>query len=128
MNFFLVSDEGVDVFALTPGIVATSIKDPIEESVGFFASILYYPLTYIFKFLLAKTPDKGAQTSIYCAIEPRLEKSKDLYFQYEKFLSSSIYRRSFHFRNCSVCSSSPLSTDPVAAENLWTISTRAVGL
>jgi hypothetical protein len=56
----------------------------MEESVGFFTSFLYYPFIFIIKFLFAKTPKNGAQTSIYCAIEPTLQNSKDLYFQLKK--------------------------------------------
>jgi hypothetical protein len=36
------------------------------------------------QFLFSKTPKSGAQTSIYCASEPTLEKSKDVYFQLVK--------------------------------------------
>jgi hypothetical protein len=70
------------VFALTPGLVSTTIKDPIEESIGLISSLFYYPLNGLMKFLFSKTPEKGAQTTIYCAIEPSLQKSKDLYFQF----------------------------------------------
>jgi hypothetical protein len=38
------------------------------------------------KFLFCKTPKNGAQTSVYCAIEPTLEKSKDIYFQLVDFI------------------------------------------
>jgi hypothetical protein len=72
---------------------------------------LYYPFSFIIKFLFAKTPKNGAQTSVYCAIQPSLQTSKDIYF-----------------RNCAVCKSSPLSIDPISAEHLWTISSQAVGL
>ena len=74
-------DEDINAFAVTPGLVSTSIKDPMEESVGLLTSFLYYPFIIILKFLCAKTPENGAQTSIYCAIEPKLQYSKDLYFQ-----------------------------------------------
>lgn len=104
-------DPDINAFALTPGFVSTSIKDPMEESVGFFTSFLYYPFISIMKFLFAKTPENGAQTSIYCAIEPKLQYSKELYFQ-----------------NCAVCKSSSLSTDPIVAEQLWKLSCQAVGL
>jgi len=67
-------------------LVSTLIKDPIEESIGFFMALLYYPLKYIMKFLFSKTPKSGAQTSIYCASEPTLEKSKDVYFQLVKIV------------------------------------------
>ncbi len=65
-------------------MVSTLIKDPIEESIGFFTALLYYPLKYIMQLLFSKTPKSGAQTSIYCASELTLEKSKDVYFQLVK--------------------------------------------
>jgi hypothetical protein len=48
---------------------------------GFIPLLLYYPLNCLMKFLFSKTVEKGAQTSVYCAVEPSLQKSKDLYFQ-----------------------------------------------
>lgn len=120
-RFLNIKDEEINVFALTPGLVSISIKDPMEESIGFFTSLLYYPFIYLLKFLFSKTPKNGAQTSIYCAIEPTLQNSKDLYFQLQILLF-------FLNRNCAVCKSSPLSIDPEAAEQLWTISCQAVGL
>ncbi|CAF1370029.1 unnamed protein product [Adineta steineri] len=107
----LLDNEDINSFSLTPGLVSTSIKDPMEESINFFTSIFYYPLFYLMKFLFSKTPQSGAQTSIYCTIQSHLQKSKDLYFE-----------------NCTAVKSSPLTMDPLLAEKLWTISCQAVGI
>ncbi|CAF1468221.1 unnamed protein product [Adineta ricciae] len=107
----LSDDEHVNVFCLTPGFVSTSIKDPLEEKIGSLLSLIYYPIMCISKWVFAKTAQCGAQTSIYCAVEPSLDRSKSLYFQ-----------------NCAVCPSSPLSIDPESARKLWDLSCQAVGL
>jgi hypothetical protein len=74
-------DQGVNVFSLTPGWVSTSIQDPIEHSIGALLSFIYRPFIAFLKFCLAKTPRKGAETIVYCAIEPTLQQSRDVYFQ-----------------------------------------------
>lgn len=73
--------EGINVFAVTPGWVKTSIQDPIGNALGIFGFIFYYPLVSCLKFIFAKTPAIGAETIIYCAIEPKLEHSQDIYFE-----------------------------------------------
>jgi hypothetical protein len=74
-------DQGVNVFSLTPGWVSTTIQDPIEHSIGALLSFIYQPFTVFLKFCLTKTPRKGAETIVYCAIEPTLQQSRDVYFQ-----------------------------------------------
>ena len=118
----------MNAFALTPGLVSTSIKDPMEESIGLFSSLLYYPFIYLIKFLFAKTAERGAQTSIFCAIQPDLEISKDIYFQSVLSVEKRFDLNGFIFRNCSPCKSSPLSVDPVAVQQLWKISSQALRL
>jgi hypothetical protein len=53
----------------------------MEESIGLLTSLIYYPLMFIIKLIFSKTAKSGAQTIIFCATEPTLEKSKDIYFQ-----------------------------------------------
>lgn len=74
-------DDGVNVFALNPGWVWTSFQDPLRPAVGTWLFLIIYPLLRIAKFILAKTPMIGARTIVYCAVEPSLERSNDLYFE-----------------------------------------------
>ncbi len=74
-------DDGVNVFALNPGWVWTSFQDPLHSAVGTWLFLLLYPLLRIAKFILAKTPLAGARTIVYCAVEPSLEHSNDVYFE-----------------------------------------------
>ena len=66
---------------MTPGWVSTSIQDPLEASIPSIARLFYRPLNSLLKFFLIKTAEKGAETILYCAMEPSLERSTDLYFQ-----------------------------------------------
>ncbi len=81
MVFFISIDEGVDVFALNPGWVWTSFQDPLRPAVGLWLFMIIYPLLRILKFILAKKPFIGARTTVYCAVEPSLEQSNDLYYE-----------------------------------------------
>ncbi len=73
--------DDVDVFAVNPNWVWTSIESPMREAIGFIPFLICYPILYILKFILAKTPKTGARTTIFCAVEPSLQHSHDLYFE-----------------------------------------------
>ncbi|CAF5219755.1 unnamed protein product, partial [Rotaria magnacalcarata] len=107
----LPNTEGINIFALTPGWVSTSIQDPVEYGLGIFGLIFYYPLVYCMKFTFAKTAKTGAQTIIYCAVESKLDKSQDLYFE-----------------NCAATKVSSLAVDEVSSDRLWKLSCKAVEL
>jgi retinol dehydrogenase 13 len=67
---------GVTVNSLHPGIVDTELMRHMGIFNSFFAKIFVYPLMWPFM----KTPTAGAQTSLYCALEPELEKVTGQYF------------------------------------------------
>ncbi|CAF2066759.1 unnamed protein product [Rotaria magnacalcarata] len=104
-------DEGIDVFTLTPGWVSTSLSNPTPQAIGWFGFIFCYPLVRFLKFFMAKTPKTGASTVIFCAVEPSLEQSEDLYFQ-----------------NCKAVKPSSLAINQLSADRLWKLSRTAVEL
>ncbi|CAF5015044.1 unnamed protein product [Rotaria sp. Silwood1] len=103
--------EGVNAFALHPGMVATSIGAPIREVFGIYRFLILYPILRLLIFPFIKTPKTGARTTIYCTVEPSLEHSTDLYFE-----------------NCAVARPTSLCKDNETADHLWNLSAQAVGL
>jgi len=103
--------EGINTFSLHPGWVWTSIQAPMQEAVGIYLFLLLYPILRLCKFVFAKTPFTGAQTTIYCAVEPSLEHSSEIYFC-----------------DCAPTKPIALCTDDVTANKLWKLSMEAVGL
>ncbi len=79
--FFPILEEGINVFSVHPGWVWTSIQSPMREAIGFSGFLLLYSILRLLKLAFAKTPETGARTTIYCAVEPSLESSSDLYFE-----------------------------------------------
>eukprot|EP00090_Calanus_glacialis_P022694 TRINITY_DN34985_c0_g1_i1.p1 TRINITY_DN34985_c0_g1~~TRINITY_DN34985_c0_g1_i1.p1 ORF type:complete len:322 (+),score=97.81 TRINITY_DN34985_c0_g1_i1:60-1025(+) len=70
-------ESGVSVYCLHPGTVKTEVARHVKESSGF----LVYSLMRIVLPLLSKTPQNGAQTSIYCAVEETLENETGKYYE-----------------------------------------------
>lgn len=67
---------GVTVNSLHPGIVDTELMRHMGVFNSFFAKIIVYPLMWPF----LKTAVNGAQTSLYVALDPDLEKVTGKYF------------------------------------------------
>lgn len=94
---------GVTVNALHPGFVATHFGHNNPGMMGF-----------IFKWaqkILALTPEKGAETSIYLATSPEVEGIAGKYFDKKKAVTSS-----------------PASYDETTARRLWEVSAQMTGL
>ncbi len=92
----------VTVNAIHPGVVGTNIG----KNNGWIGR-LFVPLYKLF----AKSPSKGAETSIYAASSPDLEGVTGKYFIDKKPAASS-----------------PISYDEAAARRLWDVSERMTGL
>ncbi|CAF1061104.1 unnamed protein product [Adineta steineri] len=106
-----LNSNDIAVFTVNPSWVWTSIQSPMRDAIGFIAFLICYPLLYILKFILAKTPKTGARTSIFCAVEPSLQHSHELYFE-----------------DCAVETVSFLCKNDAIADRLWKLSCEAVGL
>lgn len=92
---------GVTVNAVHPGIVDTELMRHMGMYNSFFAKIFAYPLMYPF----LKTAANGAQTSLYCALEPELEKVSGRYFA-----------------DCKEKEVAPQAEDDAMASFLWKVS------
>lgn len=67
---------GVTANSLHPGIVDTELMRHMGIVNSFFGKITVKPILWLF----TKRPKAGAQTSLYCALEPSLEKVSGEYF------------------------------------------------
>ena len=86
--------------SLHPGAVATNIlasNNPVRQKFPWIESI-------------AKTPEKGAETSIYLAISEEVSNISGAYFS-----------------NCKMKKTTTRSNDPRLAQELWTISEQLIG-
>jgi len=67
---------GVTVNALHPGIVDTNITRHMAFMQSYMATMFLRPLFWPF----VKSPKQGAQTTLYCALDPSIEKVTGKYF------------------------------------------------
>ncbi|KAG7455428.1 hypothetical protein MATL_G00256720 [Megalops atlanticus] len=93
---------GVTVYALHPGIVQTELGRHLNTP-------LRVAYTIVKPFL--KTPVQGAQTSIYCAVEPALENESGHYYS-----------------DCAQATCSRTATDDEMAQKLWELSCQMLGI
>lgn len=91
----------VTVNALHPGIVDTELMRHMGIFNSFFAKIFVYPLMWPF----LKTSVSGAQTSLFCALDPDLENISGKYFA-----------------DCKQTPVAPQSEDDTMAKFLWKVS------
>lgn len=76
-SFIFISGTGVTTYSLHPGVIYTElIRHGVKQNMMF----------YIFDTLqlgyLIKTPEEGAQTTLYCAIEESLASVTGKYYRY----------------------------------------------
>ena len=94
---------GVTVNALHPGFVATGFG---KNNPGFLMKVIRVAVP-----LIARSPEKGAQTSIYLASSPSVEGMTGKYFY-----------------DSHVIPAAPQATDRAVAEKLWDVSAEMVHL
>ncbi|XP_017108085.2 retinol dehydrogenase 13 isoform X1 [Drosophila bipectinata] len=92
---------GVTVNALHPGVVDTEIIRHMAFFNNFFAGLFVKPLFWPF----VKTPKNGAQTTLYVALDPELNKVSGQYFS-----------------DCKIKEMAPAAFDVQTAKWLWAVS------
>ncbi|KAK5921513.1 hypothetical protein CgunFtcFv8_018871 [Champsocephalus gunnari] len=97
---------GVSSFCLHPGVIRTELGRHVESWLPLLGSLLSLP-----SLLLMKTPQQGAQTTLYCALTPGLEGKTGGYFS-----------------DCAEKEVAPEGRDDFMARRLWEESARLVGL
>jgi hypothetical protein len=75
----LFSDTGVTTYAVHPGVVATEAARYASHS--FFSGAQWLFDNVLVYFI--KTPEQGAQTTIYCAVSSEAGRETGLYYRYE---------------------------------------------
>ncbi|XP_058123622.1 retinol dehydrogenase 12-like [Anopheles ziemanni] len=94
---------GVNTYALHPGAINTELMRHLNPCLRTMAK----PVFWVF----FKTPKSGAQTTLYCAMEPTIASQTGLYYS-----------------DCKQKEPEPHAKDDTMAEWLWNISERLTGL
>lgn len=101
----MLQGQGVTTYSVHPGVVGTDIGAVYMEKIPAFLR----PLTDLSKYFM-KSSEHGAQTTLFCAIEPSLENSTGKYYA-----------------DCAECEPSSLAKDDAIAQQLWDVSMECVG-
>ncbi|KAF2896590.1 hypothetical protein ILUMI_09592 [Ignelater luminosus] len=99
--------EAVTVYSLHPGVIATDLGRHLDEFCFWGAQWCFLKVMGMF----IKTPEQGAQTTIYCAVDENAAKETGLYYA-----------------ECEVTEPSAKAKNMRDAEKLWSISLKLVGL
>ncbi len=100
-----LENTGISVYSLHPGAIGTDLGRHMEEKSACIRCIK--PCFY----WMIKTPWHGAQTTLYCALEDKIEHESGLYYS-----------------DCDKKTPSAPAQDMDAAERLWEVSEKLVGL
>lgn len=89
----------VSAYCLHPGVISTELQRHMNETYFSGAEILFRSLITI---TIAKTPEQGAQTTIYCAVDEKIAEESG-----------------FYYSDCKKKEVSSKAKDPVTARRLW---------
>lgn len=81
-----VAGTGVSVFSLHPGVVQSDLWRHQHRCIQMAVKIFR---------VFTKTTVEGAQTTIYCAVEPHLESQSGGYFRYKQQFNSRTVAKAF---------------------------------
>ncbi|KAK7868685.1 hypothetical protein R5R35_006976 [Gryllus longicercus] len=98
---------GVTSYSLHPGVVNTELSRHFDTAYFKGGQWIFDNIGKLF----LKTPEQGAQTTIYCAVSEEAEKETGLYYS-----------------DCRVVQPRPQACDMQVSERLWNESARLVGL
>ncbi|XP_039255571.2 retinol dehydrogenase 14-like [Styela clava] len=101
---------GVTCNSVHPGLVKTELGRHFMNKEGTWNTIKYY-LVFPFVKMIFKTPEQGAQTSIYCAVAPELNQVSGKYFA-----------------DCKIEEEAPAAKNDEDAKRLWELSLEWTGL
>ena len=103
-----LNNTGISVYALHPGVIATELGRHIEKGTPKCIGCWLFPILW----WVVKTPFHGAQTTLYCTLEDKIECESGNYY--------------------SDCHKAPTriaqAEDAEAAKKLWEMSEKIVGL
>ena len=102
-----LENTGISVYVLHPGVIATELSRHVENKIPKFLLCCLKPMQWAIK-----TPFYGAQTTLYCTLDDKIECENGKYY--------------------SDCAQKPTLTrhaeDMEAAKKLWELSENLVGL
>jgi NAD(P)-dependent dehydrogenase (short-subunit alcohol dehydrogenase family) len=102
-----LADTGVTTYSLHPGAVDTELQRHLDDT--YFRGANF--IKNAFAKLFFKTPEEGAQTTIYCSVDEKLANQTGLYYS-----------------DCKEKTPSSKARDPETAKKLWEVSANLVGL
>ena len=98
--------DGISVYSLHPGVIATELTRHVADWMGPFKHIYNWLVEFV-----SKDPFHGAQTTLYCTLEDSIENQSGLYYS-----------------DCDVKEAAKMGQDMEAVEKLWELSEKLVGL
>ncbi|CAH1263546.1 RDH12 [Branchiostoma lanceolatum] len=101
---------GVTCYAVHPGGVRSDLSRYMPEAHGRWLALVQ-PIVQLAMYVIGKSPEQGAQTSLHCALQEGLESKSGLYFS-----------------DCAPIDPSPAGQDDEVAKRLWEVSEEMVGL
>lgn len=72
-----ITDTGVTVYSLHPGVVDTNLSRHLDKTVFPGAKWMFQNLGGVFM----KSPEQGAQTTLYCAVDEKTANETGLYYE-----------------------------------------------
>jgi len=70
-------DTGVTTYSVHPGVVKTELGRHMDQTYFRGANMISNALATLF----AKTPEQGAQTTVYCSLDEKLANKTGLYYR-----------------------------------------------